>query len=101
MKVVEWELKRYNAKVKEFRKAKDEALTLSREEAGLKIQAERNKIAKVLKKQERVLFGKKMNKAFSCFLSFAQSLRKSESRAKNEEIRDYQSIDSDAGSIQS
>lgn len=59
MKVVEYELKRYNAKVKEFRKVKDEATALSRDESAKVVQAERNKIAKMLKKQERVLFGKR------------------------------------------
>ena len=58
MKVVDYELKRYNAKVKEFRKIKDEASVLSREEATKVVQTERNKIAKMLKKQERVLFGR-------------------------------------------
>ena len=44
--------------VKEFRKVKDEATALSRDESAKVVQAERNKIAKMLKKQERVLFGK-------------------------------------------
>lgn len=56
MKVVQYELKRYHAKVKEFRKLKDEAMSLPREEAGAAIQRERAKIHKVLRRQEKVLF---------------------------------------------
>ncbi len=32
MKVVQYEIKRYNAKVKEFRKIREEAMALGREE---------------------------------------------------------------------
>ena len=38
MKIIEYEIKRYNAKIKEFRKKKEEAMTLGKDEGTMLLQ---------------------------------------------------------------